>query len=136
MNIQSVNASHSALPGRVVGNDAPAVAAEGAPVQAPVQAPAQAPAQAQTQATVPPPTAAQLKSAVESINRALQQSNQSLEFSVDPTTKTPVVKMLDKETGQVISQYPSEQVLAIAQSIDQFLSTHQLQQGLLLQQKA
>jgi flagellar protein FlaG len=125
MIIQNVSASQSALPARLVGNDTPAVAVSASPVQA---APAQTPAQ--------PPTAAQLKTAVDSINRALQQSNQSLEFSVDPTTKTPVVKMMDKETGKVISQYPSEQVLAIAQSIDQFLSAHQLQQGLLLQQKA
>jgi uncharacterized FlaG/YvyC family protein len=44
--------------------------------------------------------------------------------------------MTDKETGKVISQYPSEQVLAIAQSIDEFVSAHQLQQGMLLQQKA
>lgn len=125
MIIQSVNASQSALPGRLVGNDAPAVAVSATPAQA---TPAQAPVQ--------PPTAAQLKTAVDSINRALQQSNQSLEFSIDPSTKTPVVKMLDKETGKVISQYPSEQVLAIAQSIDEFLSAHQLQQGMLLQQKA
>lgn len=130
MNIQSVNASQSALPARLVGNDGPAVAVAAQSAETAAQPPVAA------QATAQPPTAAQLKSAVDSINRALQQSNKSLEFSVDPTTKTPVVKMLDKETGQVISQYPSEQVLAIAQSIDQFLSEHQLQQGLLLQQKA
>jgi flagellar protein FlaG len=130
MIIQNVSASQSALPGRLVGNDAPAVAVSATPAQA---APAQT---TPAQAPVQPPTAAQLKTAVESINRALQQANQSLEFSVDPTTKTPVVKMMDKETGKVISQYPSEQVLAIAQSIDEFLSAHQLQQGMLLQQKA
>jgi flagellar protein FlaG len=128
MIIQNVNGSQGALPARLVGNDASAVAVAAPPVQAPEKAAAQASAQ--------PPTAAQVKSAVESINRALQQSNQSLEFSVDPNTKTPVVKMVDKATGEVISQYPSEQVLAIAQSIDQFLNEHQIQQGLLLQQKA
>jgi len=128
MIIQDVNASQSVLPAKFAANDAPAVAIADSPAQATAQSPAQTTAQ--------PPTTEQLKSAVDSINRALQQSNQGLEFSVDPTTKTPVVKMVDKETGKVISQYPSEQVLAIAQSIDQFLSTHQLQQGLLLQQKA
>jgi flagellar protein FlaG len=130
MIIQSVNASLSALPAKVAGGDTPAVTASTTPAQA---ATTQTSA---TQVTAQPPTAAQLHSAVDSINRALQQSNQSLEFSVDPTTKTPVVKMIDKETGNVISQYPSEQVLAIAQSIDQFLNDHQLQQGLLLQQQA
>ena len=128
MIIQSVNASQGALTAKLVGSDAPAVAVADPPAQATEKTTAQATAQ--------PPTAAQLKSAVDSINRALQQSNQSLEFSVDPSTKTPVVKMVDKETGKVISQYPSAQVLAIAQSIDQFLNEHQLQQGLLLKQKA
>ena len=132
MIIQSVNTGQSVLPGRISGNDAPAVVAEAVPVHTPVRTPDQATAQAAVQA----PSAAQLKTAVENINRAIQQSNQSLEFSVDPTTKTPVVKLLDRETGKVISQYPSEQVLAIAQSIDEFLSTHQLQQGMLLKQKA
>jgi flagellar protein FlaG len=130
MNILSVNASQNGLPARLVGHDGPAVAVAAKPAEAAAQAPVPA------QAAVQPPTSAQLKEAVENINRALQQSNKSLEFSVDPTTKTPVVKVLDKETGKVISQYPSEQVLAIAESIDEFLSSHQLQQGLLLQQKA
>jgi flagellar protein FlaG len=66
----------------------------------------------------------------------MQHSNQSLEFSVDPNTKTPVVKMTDTETGKVITQFPSEAVLAIAQSIDQYLSQHEAPQGLLLKQKA
>lgn len=72
----------------------------------------------------------QLKSAVDIINHAMQQSHQNLEFSVDSSTKTPVVKMTDSTTGQVISQFPSEAALAIAHSIDQ------MQPGLLLKQKA
>jgi flagellar protein FlaG len=130
MIIQNVNAGQSTLTAKIAGGDAPAVAVSAAPAQT---------AATQTgtaQTTTQSPTSAQLNSAVNSINRALQQSNQSLEFSVDPTTKTPVVKMVDKETGKVISQYPSEQVLAIAQSIDAFVNEHQLQQGMLLQQKA
>lgn len=119
MIIQSVSSSQGTLPARPVSNDVPAVVAD-----------------APKPATAQPPTAEQVKRAVESINKAMVQSNQSLEFSVDPNTKTPVIKVTDTETGKVISQYPSEQVLAIAQSIDEFLSTHQLQQGLLLKQKA
>lgn len=72
----------------------------------------------------------QLKSAVDIINHAMQQSHQNLEFSVDSSTKTPVVKMTDSTTGQVISQFPTEAALAIAHSIDQ------MQPGLLLKQKA
>jgi flagellar protein FlaG len=132
MIIQNISAGQGSLSVRSVGNDAPAVVNDSPAVANNPPVVATQP----VQATAQPPTAAQLKSAVDSINRALQQSNQSLEFSVDPTTKTSIVKMMDKETGKVISQYPSEQVLAIAQSIDDFLNVHQLQQGLLLQQKA
>jgi flagellar protein FlaG len=119
MIIQNVNASQGASPARLVSNDAPVVVAD-----PPIHVAAQ------------PPSSEQLKSAVDHINRAMQQSSQSLEFSVDPSTKTPVVKMMDTETGKVITQFPSEQVLAIAQSIDEYLSQHQLQQGMLLKQKA
>jgi len=79
------------------------------------------------------PSNAQLKSAVDSINRALQQTNMKMELSIDSATKKPVVKMMDSETGELIRQFPSEEVLAIANSIDQFL---EFQQGLLLKTKA
>jgi len=79
------------------------------------------------------PSNVQLKSAVDSINRALQQTNMKMELSIDSSTKKPVVKMMDAETGELIRQFPSEEVLAIASSIDQFL---EFQQGLLLKTKA
>ncbi|MEK7811518.1 MAG: flagellar protein FlaG [Pseudomonadota bacterium] len=120
MIIQSVNANHDVLPIRLVAKDAPVVVAE-----------------SKTQAVVlQPPTSEQLKTAVDSINKAMQQSNHSLEFSVDSYTKKPVVKMIDTETGKVITQFPSEEVLAIAQSIDEFLSQHQFKQGALFKQTA
>lgn len=79
------------------------------------------------------PSNVQLKSAVDNINRALQQTNMKMELSIDSSTKKPVVKMMDAETGELIRQFPSEEVLAIASSIDQFL---EFQQGLLLKTKA
>lgn len=72
----------------------------------------------------------QVKSAVENINRALKQSNKNLEFSVDESTKKTVFQLKDTETGDVIRQYPTEEMLSISRSIDQF------QQGLLLKQEA
>jgi flagellar protein FlaG len=73
---------------------------------------------------------AQLKSAVDTINRALQDSAISLQFSVDQSTHTTVVKMTDTSTGKLVRQFPSEATLAISREIDQ------LQQGLLLKQQA
>ena len=77
------------------------------------------------------PSPAQLQSAVDGINHAMRQSSQNLEFSVDSTTKKPIVKMVDTQTGDLIRQFPSEETLAIARSIDQFLQ----RQGMLLNDK-
>ena len=77
------------------------------------------------------PSSIQLQNAVGAINRVLQVSNHDLEFSIDPTTKEPVVQVVDTATGDVIRQIPSKETLAIASSIDQFL-----QRGVLLRQKA
>lgn len=74
----------------------------------------------------------QLHAAVQGLNQALQQAHQTLQFSVDSTTKTPVVSLTDSETGQVILQFPSKAALSIAQSIAEF----QQKQGLLFNQKA
>ena len=75
-------------------------------------------------------SAEQVKTAVDNINRALKQTNKNLEFSVDQSTNKQMFKLKDVETGDVIRQYPTEEMLAISRSIDQF------QQGLLLKQKA
>lgn len=121
MIIQNISSGNpGVLPTRSVSNDTPVVAVSEAP----------------TPAVSPPPSVEQLNNAVSKINSAMQRFNQSLEFTVDPNTKTPVVRMTDTATGKVVSQYPSEAVLGIAESIDQYLSEHQLQQGILLKQKA
>ena len=80
--------------------------------------------------SAPEPSPQQLKQAVASINQSLNPALSNLEFNVDPSTHTPVVKVVDSKTGDVIRQIPSKEVLAIAESIDQ------LNKGLLLSQKA
>ena len=83
-----------------------------------------------TPQSAPQPSMEALKSAVVALNLAMQQSNQSLEFSVDTNTQRTVVKMVDTSTGELIRQFPSEATLAISLGIDQF------QQGLLLTNQA
>lgn len=77
-------------------------------------------------------TPEQLHVAVQGLNQALQQAHQTLHFSVDSSTKTPVVSLTDSETGQVILQFPSKAALSISQSITEL----QQRQGLLFNQKA
>lgn len=117
MIIQNTSANPIALPARQVSDDVPKVVA------------------ADTQKQVPSfpeePSSLQLQNAVGVINQAMQRSNLSLRFSIDSDTKRPIIQMLDTETGDLIRQIPSKELLAIASSIDEFL-----QRGVLLRQKA
>lgn len=119
MIIQNTYTTQGAAPVRLVSDDAPRVVAN-----------------APESVTPPQPSVQQLRVAVDSINQAMQQSKLNLELSVDYETKKPIIRMMDSETGKLIRQFPSESVLAIAHSIDQFLSQNQFKQGLLLNQKA
>ena len=49
---------------------------------------------------------------------------------MDESTKKPVFQLKDTETGDLIRQFPTEEMLAISRSIDQY------QQGLLLKLEA
>lgn len=89
-----------------------------------------------TPVTPQQPSSEQLTNAVDSINRVMLQSNLNVEFVIDPNTNRPIVKMMDAKTGELIRQIPSEEMIAITRSIDQFLLEHRLQHGLLLTQKA
>jgi flagellar protein FlaG len=82
------------------------------------------------QTTLQQPSHEQVKDAIKVINQAMQQSNQSLAFSVDSSTKQTIVKLTDTSTGELIRQFPTQETLAISQSIDQY------QRGLFLTQKA
>ena len=77
-----------------------------------------------------PPSIAQLQRLIISMNKAIQQSNSNLEFTIDKDSERILVKLIDTSTGDVIRQIPSDEVLAIAQSIEQ------MQQGLLLNKNA
>lgn len=59
----------------------------------------------------------QLENAVSRINDYVQNVQRTIKFSVDETSGKDVVKILDKQTEEVIRQIPSEEVLAIARNI-------------------
>lgn len=104
-----------------------------APVAAPVTQPAPVVPPQATAAPKPAskPTSAELKSAVDNINRAMKQNNSNVEFSIDKNTKQQVIKVVESDTGQLIQQFPSEQVLAISQMIGD-----EQQHGILVKQEA
>ena len=75
------------------------------------------------------PTSVQMQNTVNGVNKMLKQNGQNLEFRVDAETNKLVIKLFDKETGDMIRKIPSDEMLAIARSIDRF------QQGLLVKQE-
>lgn len=119
MSIQSLNGFTGGKPQATVapgGNPAPIVAAAAKPSQAPIQQTA-------------PPSPQQISQAVEKIKAALPSDANSLQFSLDDHTGKTIVKVVDTQTGELIRQIPSEELLKIAQSVDKM-------QGLLLKQSA
>ncbi len=57
----------------------------------------------------------------EELNQALQTRHISLQFSVDESVDKIVVKVTDKETGDVIRQIPPEEQLRIASHLRELL---------------
>ncbi|MBU0593932.1 MAG: flagellar protein FlaG [Gammaproteobacteria bacterium] len=70
-----------------------------------------------------------LKQATEKLNQAMKMMASNLQFTVDEDTGMDVVKVVDTDTKEVIRQFPSEEVIAIARAFDQL-------QGLLVRDKA
>jgi len=76
------------------------------------------------------PSPDQLKHLVDNANKAMDKSNSQLEFTVDNDTNKTVVKVTESNSGKVIMQFPSEEMLSITRAIDH------AQHGVLLKAKA
>lgn len=72
-----------------------------------------------TAASTQAPSLAQVTQAVKQVNDAFAQKNQNMYATLekDSATGIDVVKFVDQETKQTISQFPSKAILAIAQSL-------------------
>lgn len=66
--------------------------------------------------------------AVDSANAYLQSVSTHIQFSFDQEADRTIVRMVDAETDEVLRQIPSEEMLAISESIDRM-------QGLLVDRK-
>lgn len=120
---------------RSIGNNqvATVMADKGVTTAAPAleSKPAAAPAQLQAavqQPNVEPP-AAQVADALKSINKTIQTLAQNVEFSIDEESDRAIVKVVDRETKEVIRQMPTKEALEIAKALDRV-------QGLLIRQQA
>lgn len=64
-----------------------------------------------------PKNETELQSAVKEIQDFVQSLQRNLEFSVDDSTGTWVVKVVARDSGEVIRQIPSETALELAKSL-------------------
>jgi len=60
-----------------------------------------------------------VKTAAATGNSILQATNRNLEFQVDDSTKRVVVKIVDSQSGKVLRQIPSEDMLAFIDKMQQ-----------------
>lgn len=125
MNIQSVSSSGVAAPAVAPQGSAPQTAAPPPLPEAKIQS---LPGQSGQVAAVP--ERANVEEAVAKVKVQIQAiSNNSLDFSIDESSGKTVVRVTDRESGELIRQIPSQEMLDIARSLDRL-------QGILVKQQA
>jgi flagellar protein FlaG len=70
-----------------------------------------------------------VKQKVAELNQYVQNLDRKLQFSVDDTSGDTIVKVIDKETDELIRQIPSEELLDVKRAIDEY-------RGILFETKA
>lgn len=76
------------------------------------------------------PTHEDVQEAIDAIKGKVEpMTTGSFEFSMDKETGTTLVRITDRQTGELIRQIPSKELVDIAKNLDRML-------GLLLRQKA
>ena len=73
--------------------------------------------------------ASPLPAAVETLSRAADAMARDILFLIDPQPHQTIVRIMDRQTQQVIAQLPSEEAIAITRAIDGL-------QGSIVRQKA
>ena len=59
----------------------------------------------------------QLEQMAQQLQDFMGEMNRSLQFKVDEDSGRDVIKVLDKDSGEVIKQYPSEEVLSLVSKL-------------------
>lgn len=63
-------------------------------------------------------SAEQKQKALEEINQVMGAFAISVRFQIDPTDQQVVMKVVDQESGEVIRQFPSEEVVRMSKALD------------------
>ena len=92
------------------------------PPSAGVSAPAPTQSADAVQRAEAPPSEEQVTEALDSINSAMQERSQALQFSVDKDSARTVVTVTDTNTKEVIRQMPTREAMEIAKALDKLQS--------------
>lgn len=80
-----------------------------------------------TVVTGAPPAPAQQRAALAEVNQTLRMASIGVQFEFDKEADTMIVKVVDVESGELIRQMPSEEVVRISRALGKL-------QGLLVHQ--
>ena len=72
-----------------------------------------------TSTPAPTPTREQVEQAAARIKEVLRGTTSRLEIDIDPDLHKAVIKILDGESGEVIRQIPSQELLDLAKDLDE-----------------
>lgn len=64
-----------------------------------------------------PLTATQLDKVAQQLQEFVGDLNRNIEFSVDKDSGRDVIKVIDKDSGDLLKQYPSEEVLTLVSKL-------------------
>jgi flagellar protein FlaG len=64
---------------------------------------------------------ADLSAALESLNQRLEKTKSNLSFSIDPQTGSNIVRVVNSNTGELVRQLPSEEVLQFKRNLDSMM---------------
>tara|TARA_B100000809_G_scaffold110439_1_gene109006 strand:- start:3170 stop:3571 length:402 start_codon:yes stop_codon:yes gene_type:complete len=70
-----------------------------------------------------PLTAKQLEQVAQQLQDFVGEMNRGLEFSVDKDSGRDVIKVIDKASGDLVKQYPSEEVLSLVSKLSDMIGS-------------
>jgi flagellar protein FlaG len=63
-------------------------------------------------------SAAQTEQSLQEINKVMDALSISVQFQIDPDMAEPIIRVVDQQSGKVIRQFPSEDVVRISKALD------------------
>jgi flagellar protein FlaG len=75
------------------------------------------------QASSAPLSAEQLEKVAQQLQDFVGEMNRGLEFTVDKDSGRDVIKVIDKNSGELVKQYPSEEVLTLVAKLSEMIGS-------------